>query len=40
LFWRIYTEAPKTVWLGSVTVTSQTGDRKVPGLTPSRGTVR
>jgi len=25
--------------LGDVTVTSETGDRKVPGLTPNRGTV-
>jgi len=28
------------LWLGSVTVTSQIGDRVVPGSTPSRGTVR
>jgi len=28
------------VWFGGVMVTSETGDRKVPGSTPSRDTVR
>jgi len=29
-----------TALLGSVTITSRTGDEKAPGSTPSRGAVR